>query len=256
MEERKNPVQSAGKIFKIIETLSKTGPIGLVELSNMLGLHKSTAFRLLNSLIYMGYVTQEDETSKYKLSFKILEVAGRLLDKLDIVSIVHPYIMKLAEQCGETVHLVQRSGIDTVYIDKVESEANSIRMVSKIGTTIPMYCSAVGKSILATLPREEVENIWNSTSIYMRTPSTITNLNTLYETLDLVRTQGYALDNEENEEGVRCIAACILDNRGMAENAFSISAPVTRMTDERIAVFSKFVLEMKVRISKELGYNR
>ena len=86
MEETKNPVQSAGKIFQIVETLSETGPIGLVELSKLLGIHKSTTFRLLNSLIYMDYVKQDKQTSKYMLTFKILEVAGKLLDKMDIVS--------------------------------------------------------------------------------------------------------------------------------------------------------------------------
>ena len=92
MEETKS-VQSAGKIFQIVETLSETGPIGLVELSKLLGIHKSTTFRLLNSLIYMDYVKQDKQTSKYMLTFKILEVAGKLLDKMDIVSLVHPYIV-------------------------------------------------------------------------------------------------------------------------------------------------------------------
>ena len=256
MDETKNPVQSAGKIFQILETLSETGPIGLIELSNALGLHKSTAFRLLNSLIYMGYVVQEKETSKYMLSFKILEVAGKLLDKMDIVSIVHPYIVKLAEQSKETVHLVQRSGNNTVYIDKVESEANSIRMVSKIGTTIPMYCSGVGKAILAALPKDKVEAVWNSSEIIKKTPYTITNINELYRILDEVREKGYALDNEENEAGVRCIAACIIDNKGKPANAFSISAPVSRMTEERVEELSHYVLEMKEKITKELRYFR
>ena len=254
MEETKNPVQSAGKIFQIVETLSETGPIGLVELSKLLGIHKSTTFRLLNSLIYMDYVKQDKQTSKYMLTFKILEVAGKLLDKIDIVSLVHPYIVELAEISKETVHLVQRSGNQTVYIDKVESETGSIRMVSRIGTTIPMYCSGVGKAILATMPREEIEEIWKSSNIEKKTPFTITRFENLLSVLDEVKSKGYALDNEENEEGVRCIAASIPNKSGRAEYAFSISAPISRMSDEKIEELSKHVLEMKERITRELRY--
>lgn len=256
MEESKNPVQSAGKIFQILETLSETGPIGLIELSNMVGLHKSTTFRLLNSLTYMGYVTQDEVSSKYMLSYKILEIAGKLMDRMDILSIVHPFILKLAEQCNETVHLVQRNGNHTVYIDKVDSEANSIRMVSRIGTTLPMYCSGVGKAILAELPQKEVEAIWYSSEIIKKTPKTIITLEELYQVLEEVKIKGYALDNEENEEGVRCIAACIKDGKGNPNNAFSISAPVNRMSDERIEEFTHYVLEMKEKMTKELRYFR
>lgn len=254
MNNGKNPVQSADKILKILETLSITGPIGVVELSNMMGFHKSTTFRLLSSLQYMGYVKQDKDSSKYQLTFKVLEIAGRLLNKMDIVSIAHPHIKKLVEICGETVHLVQRSGNDIVYIDKVESDTNSIRMVSNIGTTMPMYCSGVGKAIMATLSREEVENIWNKSRIENITPNTITKLEELYEVLDEVNEKGYALDNEENELGVRCIAGAIVDYKGEARNAFSISAPASRMTDSRIRELSKYILEVKETISKELGY--
>lgn len=250
MEDGKNPVQSAGKIFNIIETLSETGPIGLIDLSNILGLHKSTTFRLLNSLIYMGYVLQEKETSKYMLSFKILEIAGRMMDKMDMVSIVHPYIVQLAEQCNETVHLVQRIGNALVYIDKVESEVNSVRMVSKIGTSIPMYCSGVGKAILAALPKKEVEEIWNASEITKKTANTIVKLQDLDQILEEVKEKGYALDNEENEEGVKCIAVCITDYKGKPMNAISISAPVSRMSEERIQEYSRYVLETRDKIRK------
>lgn len=252
--ETKNPIQSAQRIFQVLETLSTTGPIGLMELSGLINLHKSTTHRLLMSLIYMEYVKQDESSGKYSLSFKVLEIAGRMLNQLDIFTIAHPYIQRLVEKSGETAHLVERDGIDVIYIDKVESPINSIRMGSRVGTSIPMYCSGVGKSILATLSKEEVTDIWNRSKVVKLTQYTIITLEGLFDVLKTVREKGYALDDEENEEGVRCIAACIQDYTGKAKNAFSISAPISRMSDSRIDELSSYVLEIKGQLSKELGY--
>lgn len=257
MEENnptQNPIQSAERIFKVLETLAVSGPMGLMELSNQLGLHKSTAHRLLTSLICMGYARQDEDTQKYMLSYKIVGLSGQLLDKIDILPIAHSYMKQLAELSQETVHLVQRNDKDIIYIDKVESKVSSIRMVSQIGMIHPMYCSGVGKAILATLSIEEVTKIWNESIIEKKTENTIVSLDKLLEVLERVRKCGYAIDDEENEIGVRCIAACIYDYRGKAKYAFSISAPVSRMSDERIKELSEYVLQVKNDLSLALGY--
>lgn len=250
----KNPIQSAERIFQVLETLAQMGPIGLMDLSNHLELHKSTAHRLLMSLIYMGYARQDEDTQKYMLSYKIVGLSGQLLDKIDILPIAHSYMKQLAEQSQETVHLVQRNDNDIIYIDKVESKVSSIRMVSQIGMIHPMYCSGVGKAILATLSIEEVTKIWNASLIEKKTSKTIVSLEELFKVLEIVRERGYAMDDEENEIGVRCIAACIYDYRGKAKYAFSISAPVSRMADERIKELSRHVLQVKNDLSLALGY--
>lgn len=252
--ESKNPIQSAERIFQVLETLAEVGSMGLMDLSNQLGLHKSTVHRLLTSLIYMGYARQDEETQKYMLSYKIVGLSGQLLDKIDILPIAHSYMKQLAEMTQETVHLVQRNDKDMIYIDKVESKASSIRMVSQIGMTNPMYCSGVGKSILSTLSVEEVQKIWDGSVIQKRTEKTIVSFEELMTELEQVRKVGYAMDNEENEIGVRCIAACIFDYRGKAKYAFSVSAPINRMPDERIAVIAKDVLKVKEDLSKALGF--
>lgn len=257
MEENnptQNPIQSAERIFKVLETLAVSGPMGLMELSNQLGLHKSTAHRLLTSLICMGYARQDEDTQKYMLSYKIVGLSGQLLDKIDILPIAHSYMKQLAELSQETVHLVQRNDKDIIYIDKVESKVSSIRMVSQIGMIHPMYCSGVGKAILATLSIEEVTKIWDESIIEKKTENTLVTLDRLLEVLEKVRKCGYAIDDEENEIGVRCIAACIYDYRGKAKYAFSISAPVSRMSDERIKELSEYVLQVKNDLSLALGY--
>lgn len=252
--KEKNPIQVAERIFQVIETLSFTGSMGLIQLSNQLGLHKSTVHRILTSLIYMGYVRHEEETGKYALSFKLLEVSSRILDQMDILGLIHPYLKRLAQQTGETVHFVQKDGNEAVYIDKVESNVNAVRLVSRVGSHIPLYCSGVGKAILADMKEEEIKKIWESSTIIPLTSYTIIDLKELQKELNKIKQTGYAIDNEENELGVRCIAASILDYRNKAKYAFSISAPIARMTDEKIDELCTYILNMKRELSNELGY--
>lgn len=254
--ENKNPIQSAERIFQILEYIAENGQVGVVEIGTALDIHKSTVHRMLSSLISMGYVRQEEKTGKYELSFKLLKLSNNFLSHIDIYSILHPYLEKLARECKETVHMVQRSGNEVIYIDKVEPVGprdSSIRMASHIGLLRPMYCSAVGKAILAELPREEVHTIWSQSKPEKKTQYTITSLAQLEEELDHIKACGYALDNEENEIGVRCIAAAVADYQGKVNYAFSVSAPVSRMSDEKISELSKYVLKLKKDLSSRLG---
>lgn len=247
----KNPIQVADRLFLTIETLAESGPAGLMELSNQMDLNKSTVHRILNSLIYMGYVKQDSATSKYSLSFKIWEVATQLLTHIDLVDIARPHLKELVQKTGETVHLVQIDGLKAVYIDKVESYNNSVRLVSKVGKSIPLYCSGVGKALMAEMSAEEIADIWKKSNIRQLTPHTIIDYNALLPKLEDVKVNGYALDDEENELGVRCIASCIKDYKGKPKYAFSISAPVTRMSDERIRELAKDILHTKTLLEAE-----
>ena len=145
MEETgKNPIQVAERLFQVIERLAENGPMGIMDLSAELGFHKSTTHRLVTSLQYMGYIRQDEESLKYALSLKFLEIGSKILEQTNMASLIHPSLKKLSEQTGETVHLVRREGTEAVYIDKVESNVSSIRMVSRVGSRIPLYCSGVG----------------------------------------------------------------------------------------------------------------
>lgn len=250
----KNPIQSADRIFSVLELLSLKGPLGVIDISTKLDLNKSTVHRLLASLISMDYVRQDQASGKYTLTFKLLSLAESFRSKVDVVSVVHPYLEQIMERSGETVHLVQREENEVVYIDKVESNATSFRMASRIGLRQPLYCTAVGKALLSSLPEDEVKKIWEESRVKKLTEHTIVDYDAFLKELDLSRKRGYALDNEENEMGVRCIAVCIKDYRGAAVNAFSISAPVSRMPDERIEELASFVLQMKAEMSRSLGY--
>lgn len=250
--ENKNPIQVADKLFLTLETLTSQGALGLQDLSTQLGLNKSTVHRVLNSLIYMGYVKQDSETSKYRPSMKVVELANQFMNNNDVVGIARPYIKDLVSSIEETVHLVELDGNHAVYIDKVESYSNSIRMASKVGKSIPLYCSGVGKAIMAYMDDSEIEKIWNATEIEIHTEHTITDFSLFMKEINHIRKLGYALDNEENEKGVRCIAVSLSSDNRSSRYAFSISAPINRMSDERILSLSKYVLETKKKLQTTL----
>lgn len=253
MPDRKT-VQSAERVFQVLEALAEGGPAALTVLSQHLGLSKSTTHRMLHSLAELGYVRKEEASGKYCLTLKLLEISGRLLEQFDVLPAARRHLEKLMRLTNETVHLVQREGDSIVYIDKVESAASSIRMVSRVGMRLPLYCTGVGKAILAELPDAQVREIWEKSAVTAYTPHTITTLGRMARELAEVRKKGYAVDNEENELGVRCIAACIHDYTGQANYAFSISAPVSRMPDARVEELARFVLQVKAELSLELGY--
>lgn len=250
--EDKNPIQVADRLFGALELLAENGDAGVMEVSAALGLNKSTAHRVLNSLIYMGYARQNEETGRYEPSLKVVDLANQVMKHVDIVQVVRPYLRKLMELTDETVHFVERDGADAVYIDKVESYRNGIQMVSRIGSRIPLYCSGVGKAIAAELDEHEVEEIWNRSRILPLTPYTITDFEAFRRELSEIRERGYALDNEENENGVRCIAVSLKDYTGRVKYAFSISAPVSRMDNERIRQLAGYVLEIKDQVMEKL----
>ena len=231
-------VQSAQRIFRLLELLARQGTMGVTELSTASGLNKTTVFRQLNTLIELGYVCR-DAAGRYRLTLKLLTVAGWQLARSDLRAEVHPYLCELAEAGGETVHLVQREGSQIVYIDKVEPTVNSVRMVSRVGLRQPMTCTAVGKALLAALPASERTAIWAADPPQPLTAHTI------------VRACGYATDDEENELGVRCVAVALPDFAGGARCAVSISAPITRLPDRRVPELAALLLGMKRKIENQ-----
>lgn len=253
-KETKNPVQSAERIFQVMEMLAENGEMGLMEISAALGLHKSTVHRLLMSLVYMGYARQDEASQKYMLSYKIVNMAGKILERMDVLQVAKPYLERLSDLSGEAVHLVQREGNQILYIYKIEAKVGTIRMVSHVGMIHPMYCSGVGKAIMATLPEWEVKQVWNESVIEKKTDKTITDYDEMLRELEEVKAKGYALDDEENEKGVRCIAACLYGYQKEVKYAFSISGPTSRMTRDRVKELSVDVKKVQKELSAELGY--
>ena len=245
-------VQSVDRTLTILEVLSDYNDgLGITEISSLVNLHKSTVHRLLSTLIYKGYVVDE-ETSKYKITFKLFELGSKKVEKLDLLNCSKPYTKALMESVNEVVHLVIREDAEIIYIDKVEAN-NTISMSSRIGKRIPMYCTATGKAILAFLPEDEVLKVWNNSKIIKLTENTNTDFILFKKELETIREKGYAIDDEENEMGVRCVGAPIFNINGEIISALSVSGPKLRVTDDKIDFISKEVIKYANMISEELG---
>lgn len=256
MTQLANPVKSINRVLDLVETLAEH-PRGLLlsDISNFVALPKSTVHRLLLSLINRGYVAKEPVSGKYQLTMRMFEIGSRAYDVLNIMTIARPYCEHLADMTGEIVHLVKRDANDVVYLFKLDSSSASIRTASAVGLRGKMYCTGVGKAILANLPTDEVHAIWAASEIERFTSTTITDWDVLVSELKRAKTIGYALDNEEHEVGIRCIAAPILDFSGKPTYAMSISAPAARLGDAEISNFAAVLVSSTREISRFLGNN-
>ena len=255
MSAASGSVQSVDRVLDLLEILS-SAPFGmsLSDLSAAAGLHISTAHRLVNVLVDRGYAVKEAGSGKYRLTLRTFEVGSRVSRVWDLLTAARPYLDELAAVSQEAVHLVERDGNHVVYLYKAEPFRQLVRMESRTGLRNPMYCTGVGKSILALLSPEEVEKIWQTEQITAFSANTITDISRMQQELEVTRRRGYALDNEEHEPGVRCMAVAIRNWAGQPVAAVSISAPVTRLED---AMVEKLLPRLKAaaeEISRLLGF--
>jgi len=247
-------VQSLDRALDILEKIVYADKaIGITELSNSLGLHKSTVYRLLATLAYRGYVQQDYENPRYKVGIKLLEIGNIALDRLEIRKEIRPLLEELMTLSGETVHLGILDKGEVVYIDKVESP-QTIRMYSSIGKRAPVHCTGLGKALIAFLPPAEINNIIQQKGLKGYTSNTITDKEEFLKHLYEIRLKGYSMDNIEHEEGIRCVAGPIFDHRGEVVAAVSIASPVMRVTEEKVQEYIKLIKEYTKRMSSVLGY--
>jgi DNA-binding IclR family transcriptional regulator len=253
-----NLVQTIKRASSILDILGQSSQgISIRELSTKIKLPKGTIHRLLSSLSYFGYVHQDPKTRNYFLGLKLVELGQLLLSQLDLRKEAESFLRDLAERTKETVHLVFLDRNEIVYIDKLETDQNpsGLRMASRVGLRNPAHSCAVGKVLLADLPEEALNNFIMEKGLPKRTENTITNSTHLKEHLNLVRTQGYAIDDEENEKGIRCVAAPIRNEVRRAVAAVSISGPAFRITKKVIQEsLRKEVMETALKISLRLGF--
>jgi len=231
--------------------------ISLKELSARVDLPKGTTHRLLTSLAYFGYVRQVSESKNYCLGFKLVELGNRLLDHLDLRAQARPFLINLCKKTKETVHLVILDKNEALYVDKVVSDEKpgGLQMVSRVGLRVPVHCSSVGKVFLAQYSEQELERFVQEKGLEKRTENTITDTEKLKHHLKAIYRQGYAVDDEENEKGIRCVGAPIFDQQGQVIAAVSISGPTVRISKRIIQETMKNeVMKTAADISREFGY--
>ena len=251
-----NGVQSLNRTFDILEFfLEKKDSVRIKDISHKLGLHKSTVHRLLSAMAHRGYIRQDQETGKYQLGLKIMELYNSLVDNNELIKVAHPVLERLASQSREAVHLLVRDNDEAVYVDKVEFP-NTIHLRSHIGKHVSLHCTASGKIFLANLPGDTVKKFIKKKGLPRHTKNTITSETFLRKELRKVNQQGYSLDNVENEENVRCVAAPVRDSNGKVVAALSISGPTMRVKSRKIPIFVKLAQESGNEISRSLGYRQ
>ncbi|SCE99227.1 DNA-binding transcriptional regulator, IclR family [Micromonospora viridifaciens] len=225
----------------------------LTQLCNDLDMNKSTVLRLLRPLIDARFV-QATPNGSYRLGWRNAQLGQTYLATTDLHRDMRDVLVDLGEKTGETVHLVTPDFPNVVYVDKVDSP-RSVRMASRIGSAQPAYCTSVGKAMLAYSPDDAVKLVVDH-GLRRRTPRTITTAADLQVELARVRELGYAVDDVENEDGVRCVAAPIFGTAGTAVSAISVSAPEERLPAEAVPDIAPHVMAAAAEISRRLGARR
>jgi len=249
------PIKVLNKTFSILEVLLQQGSaMNMTEISKKLGLYPSTTHRILDTLKYWGYVEQKLDNQEYQLGLKVIELGMAKLHQMDLVKEAAPYLKELVKLCNETVHLGVLEKGEVLYLAKEES-SQTIRMISYVGKRAPLHCTALGKVLLAFLPEEERKKILNQEKLPRLTDNTITDRNKLEKELGKIQIQGFALDREENEKDVCCIAAPIRNYQGEVIAALSISSPIFRIDKNAQNNLKGALIETSRKISKRLGYD-
>jgi DNA-binding IclR family transcriptional regulator len=223
------------------------------ELARHLSLDRSTTYRILLSLERTGFVEKDEKAGTYSLGLAAFEIGNAYLRQTDLIQVSKPIMADLAQTVQETVHLAVLSDTEIVYVDKVDSP-RSLGVMSKIGQRGPVYCTALGKTLLAFQPEDEQSRIIHKIRLTPLTPRTITSKQRLVEELKAIRKQGYSLDHREIEEEVECIGAPIRDHLGNVIAALSISGPQRKIETPQEKHFISEVVKAAVLISSRLGY--
>lgn len=240
------------KVLTILEEISNhSDGISLAELVKQTDIPKTTAFRILETLKERQYVTLDAITERYILDLKSLELGMKGLMNVNIVEVAIPYLKKLSSKTSETCFLGVYNAGFVVYLYKSEGTL-SIQTNAKLGARLPAFCTGIGKALLAFQPQEEIDRVLNE-PLTRFTERTIVDRVALYETLADIRLKGYSLDNEENEEGLTCVARPVFNYTGSAIGAISVAGPSHRML-RKIDEVNDELEQVCSLISRRLGH--
>lgn len=255
-ENGKQPdsVSSVLKVFGILQALGEERDHSITELAQRVMMSKSTVYRFLQTMKTLGYVTQEGESEKYSLTLKLFELGAKALQNVDLIRSADLQMRELSRLTRETVHLGALEEESIVYIHKIDSLYN-LRMYSRIGRRNPLYSTAIGKVLLAWRDREETEEILRHVEFRRSTPNTLTSADALLAALDEVKAQGYGEDNEEQEEGLRCLAVPVFDRFGVVIAGLSLSFPTIRFSEEARQDYVDMLQRAARTISSEMGFH-
>jgi len=252
-------IQSINRALTIVDAISKSKNKGLTltEISDRVDLHISTVYRILQNLIAWNYV-KEDEDGGYILGFELITLGNAAKNNIGLQNLAHPYLVELGDMSGETIYLaiLDEINISVMYIDKIDSKGN-IKLAAGIGTRNQIHSTANGKILVSGFTDAKIRSMLDNAGMNANTPSTIIDPEKFIEEIRQVRERGYAIDNLENEPGVRCVAAPIYDYRKKIIGSVSMSGVESAVTINSIEEkYKPMLLKTTERISKELGFRK
>ena len=242
-------VKSLQKAMEVLECFIQKQPLGVTEISEKLGLYKSNVHNILMTFTALGYLTQDDETGKFHLGVSVMTLSRAFREGLDITRVAVPFMREIANEAGELIYLTVPKDDSVIYLEGISPDNQ--RMVSKsvAGEDCKMYCTAVGKAMLANMPKEEVEKCISG-KLEAYTENTITDKKSLLEEIEKTRIRG--IDDMEIMFGIKCVGVALLNHDGKVEGGLSISAPSLRMSDEKIELYANILKEYAAKIQKML----
>ncbi len=251
---QRGAVQSVSRALDVLEALAGPQPLRLVEVASRTGLRASTAHRLLATLVDRQYVLRIPESGHYRLSHKVLLLIGSARQRSEqLRAVARPHLEAVRRASDETVNLVILEGMSAVYVDQVES-SRAVRMFTEIGRRVPAHAVGAGKAMLAFQSPELLESLQALEPFQRLTARTLTSSRALRTELERARRLGYAVDNEEYEEGVMCVAAPIVSHTGVADAAVSVSGPATRLSRVETGELGALAARHAGEIAGELGF--
>ena len=250
-------IQAVSHALDLLEQFhGEVDELGVTELSKRLKLHKNNVFRLLATLESRGYIEQNRVTENYRLGLKTLELGQTFIRQMGLLRQSKPVLEALVKECNETTYVAILKDSCIIYLDAVETDM-TVRVVPRVGSRLPAYCTAAGKAQVAFMSDDELEHYLPAKDLRRFTENTITDRALLKQELKKIAEQGYAIDNEELDVGVKCVSAPIRDYTRRIIGAISISGPSMRFSNERMEKeLIPLALKAADEISAKLGYQK
>lgn len=248
---------SIGKLFGIIEAMANNeGPMKLHEIASAVNQPPTTTLRFLATMMDYGYAFLNEETMQYCLTHKFCQIGDLVLNQFKIRDTARPYLEKLSAVFKESTSLAIEQNMEVVYIDVVEGPDHLLQTLQRIGKIAPMHCTGVGKCLLSQYETKKINEYFSNRKMQKITKKTIIDKESLVREIEKVKNQGYAIDDEECEIGVRCIAAPIRNYSGKVIAAISTSGPVHRMSKAKIEQMQHQLKDVSEQISNMLGFGK
>lgn len=252
-ERQRTGVQSLGRAFAILEEVARNRDgIALADLSKRVGLHTSTTFHLVKTMVSLGYIRQMKDSKRYRVGRPLFALAASALDEIEMVSLATPVLEDLSRETGESGHFAVRMG-DAVVVIARTAGPGAFQLVDRVGVVRPAHCTALGKVILAALPPEQLDRFLDRAELKAYTANSIVERGPLKAQIEEIRTSGIGFDDGEFDPEVRCVAVPVRDFTGRVIGAIGISGPIWRLSIQALQGRARAVQAAAQRLSAEFG---